>query len=125
MKKLTIATHNGKFHIDEVMSIAILKIIYPNCEILRIRDEKEIKKAEIRVDIGKKYNPRTNDFDHHQINSPIRKNKIPYSSCGLIWGERLCASSSEIEGIDYDLLERAHLLDHLDQWRNACICCLQ
>jgi putative nucleotidyltransferase with HDIG domain len=40
-------------------------------------------------------------------------------------GHRLCASSSEIEGIDYDLLERAHLLDHLDQWRDACVCCLE
>lgn len=107
-KKLIIVTHNGKFHADEVMSIAILKQIYSNFKVVRTRDIKKIKNADMRIDVGGKYNFKTNDFDHHQINSPIRKNKIPYSSCGLIWkhfGKKIVESKEVWEYVDKELIE--------------------
>lgn len=82
---MIIATHSGNFHADEVFAIAILKQIYPEAKIIRTRDDKKLEKADLRIDVGKKYNGKT-DFDHHQKEfNECRENKIPYSSCGLIW----------------------------------------
>jgi len=82
----TIATHNGFFHGDDVFAVAVLKLIYPEAKIIRTRDEKEIEKADLRVDVGDKYNPQTLDFDHHQLDFNLKhKSNILYASAGLIW----------------------------------------
>ncbi|MFH1585603.1 MAG: MYG1 family protein [archaeon] len=82
----TVATHDGRFHKDEIFAVAILKIIYPNIKVIRSRDPEIFSKADIRVDVGLKYNPKTNDFDHHQNEfNEKRENGVYYSSCGLIW----------------------------------------
>lgn len=96
---MIIATHNGPFHADDVFAIAILKLIYPDAEVIRTRDETLLTQADMRVDVGVKYDPSTNDFDHHQ-GAPLRENGIPYASAGLVWkhyGEQL---------IDKELLDR-------------------
>ena len=57
----TIGTHNGIFHCDEVVAVALLffhsdkKII-----IVRSRNEKILNKCDICVDVG------GGEFDHHQ-----------------------------------------------------------
>ncbi len=82
----TVAVHNNKFHADDVFAVAILKLIYQNIKIVRTRDPAELKKADIRVDIGAKYNHKTKDYDHHQIKfNEKRTNGIPYAAAGLIW----------------------------------------
>ncbi|MFH1425435.1 MAG: MYG1 family protein [archaeon] len=82
----TIAIHNGKFHADDVFSVAILKLIYPNLKIVRTRDPDKLSSADARIDVGGKYNHETKDYDHHQPEfKKTRKNKIPYASAGLIW----------------------------------------
>lgn len=82
----TIAVHNGFFHADDVFSVAILRLIYPNVKIMRTRDVKELEKADLRIDVGGKYNPETGDYDHHQADFKLkRENAVPYSSVGLIW----------------------------------------
>ncbi|MGD9364701.1 MAG: response regulator [Desulfobacteraceae bacterium] len=40
-------------------------------------------------------------------------------------GPGLNDSANMIDGIDYELLEKAQLLDHLDQWRRTCHDCLE
>ncbi|MEK6800643.1 MAG: MYG1 family protein [Nanoarchaeota archaeon] len=81
-----VATHNGKFHADDVFAISILKIIYPDMKIIRTRDPKKYNKADARVDVGMIYSPKNNNFDHHQKEGAgKRKNEIPYASAGLIW----------------------------------------
>lgn len=107
-KKLTIAVHNAKFHADDVFSVVILKKVLGDIEVIRTRDEKLLKKADFRVDVGDKYNHETKDYDHHQENSPVRENGILYSSCGLIWkhyGENLVNSKEAFEYIDNKLIE--------------------
>ncbi|MBS3084829.1 MYG1 family protein [Candidatus Pacearchaeota archaeon] len=106
---LIVATHDGKFHPDEVFSIAILKFIYPDLKVLRTRDEKKLKEADIRIDIGRKYDPKTNDFDHHQIDFNLkRENGIPYASCGLVWKsfwDKLVSSKKAYKFIDEKLIQ--------------------
>lgn len=86
MEKTLIATHDGSFHADEVFAVATLRLIYPDAEVIRTRDEEVLERVNIRVDVGRKYNSQTNDFDHHQLDfNEKRENEIPYASAGLIW----------------------------------------
>lgn len=81
-ERLIIGTHNGIFHSDEVLAIAILCLAHKNSEvcIIRTRDTEELKKCDILVDIG------GGIFDHHQPGgNGKRENNIPYASAGLIW----------------------------------------
>jgi uncharacterized UPF0160 family protein len=84
MKKIVV--HNGHFHPDDVFAVAILKILYGDIEVIRSRDTEVFKTADIRIDVGRKYNVETMDFDHHQKEGAgVRPNDIPYASAGLIW----------------------------------------
>jgi uncharacterized UPF0160 family protein len=107
MKK--IAVHNRNFHADDVFAVAILKMIYPDVEIIRTRDETELKEANARIDVGMKYNPETNDFDHHQKGGAgKRENGIPYASAGLIWkhfGKELTRTQEVFDYIDRKVLQ--------------------
>jgi uncharacterized UPF0160 family protein len=78
-------THNGKFHGDEIFALGVLKLIYPDLEIIRSRDEKLFSEADLLIDVGTKFDNKKY-FDHHQPDfSEKRKNGIPYASAGLIW----------------------------------------
>lgn len=82
----SVAIHDGAFHGDDVFSIAFLKLIYPDIQVIRTRDIELFKSADIRVDVGGKYDHKTGDYDHHQKGySEKRKNGVPYSGFGLIW----------------------------------------
>jgi|SRR3989344_3410212 len=106
---MKIATHNGAFHADEVFAVAILKNIYSNSKIIRTRDKKLLEKADIRIDVGMKYDPETRDFDHHQQEfNRERKNGVPYASAGLVWEEyglKICDNDEVFKKIDENLFE--------------------
>jgi len=106
---MIIATHNGPFHADDVFGVAILQLIHPNATIVRTRDPDELAKADIRLDVGKKYDPETGDFDHHQQEGAgARKNGIPYASSGLIWkhyGMQLVESQEAFDHIDEKIIQ--------------------
>lgn len=71
-------THGGKFHADDVFSSALL--LYINPEIHIIRGNKVPDDFEgIVFDIGR------GPFDHHQKDSRIRENGVPYAAFGLLW----------------------------------------
>ena len=97
---MTIATHNGNFHADDVFSVAALKRIYPSFELIRTRDLKVIEKADIVLDVGNLHIPEKGRFDHHQRGGAgERENGIPYSSFGLIWKEyglQICHGDQEL-----------------------------
>lgn len=81
---LTIGTHNGKFHSDEVVACAILSLLSSAdiIKILRTRNTSELQKCNFCVDIG------GGEFDHHQRGfDKTRKNGIKYASAGLVWKE--------------------------------------
>lgn len=90
MAIIKVATHNGFFHADEVLALAVLKIFFEKndnqMEVVRTRDLALAAKCDIVVDIGEEYDEGNNRFDHHQKNKVAdRENGIPYASFGLIW----------------------------------------
>ncbi len=106
MTKQLVVTHDGKFHADEVLAVAVLSLSLgeDNVEIVRSRDLEMIAKADIVVDVGQVYSPEHNRFDHHQPEGGgVRDNGIPYASFGLVWkhfGEKLCGSKSVADEIE-------------------------
>ena len=73
-------THGGKFHADDVFSAALL--LYLNPEIVITRGNRVPEDFDgIVFDIGR------GEYDHHQKDSRIRENGIPYAAFGLLWEE--------------------------------------
>lgn len=71
-------THGGKFHADDVFSSALL--LYINPEIVISRGNKAPEDFDgIVFDIGR------GRYDHHQKDSRVRENGVPYAAFGLLW----------------------------------------
>ncbi|MDF1573311.1 MAG: MYG1 family protein [Bacteroidales bacterium] len=69
--KVTVVTHNGIFHADEVFAIALISCIHGKLEVVRTRDKKIIDQAKsdpkiFVIDVGMVSDPRMKCFDHHQ-----------------------------------------------------------
>ena len=80
--ELSIGTHSGIFHEDDVVACALFCIMNPgkSIAIIRSRDLDELSKCDLLVDIG------GGKYDHHQIGgNGKRENGIPYASSGLFW----------------------------------------
>ncbi|WP_334169494.1 MYG1 family protein, partial [Timonella senegalensis] len=69
---MIIATHNGKFHADDVFGVALLKQLYPDAQVVRSRDPKVLDQADIVLDVGGVYDVEARRFDHHQVSSGAR-----------------------------------------------------
>ena len=97
---MQVATHNGSFHADEVFAIAALGLLPEQLEVVRTRDGELLAAADLRVDVGFRYDPGAGDFDHHQREFDLaRNNGIGFASFGLIWrefGARICAGDREV-----------------------------
>lgn len=106
---MLIATHNGKFHADDLFGAALLLLLFPNAKLLRSRDEGELSKADIVFDVGAVCDPKRKRFDHHQKGAPKRPNGITYSAFGLLWKEyglRYCDGNKELwRRIDEELVQ--------------------
>lgn len=116
MTEITIATHNGNFHADDVFSVAALKCVIPSFKLIRTRDLELIAKADIVLDVGGEYNPEAGRFDHHQRGGAgERENGIPYSSFGLIWqkyGLDICGGNQDIaNSVDSGLVSTIDAVD--------------
>jgi uncharacterized UPF0160 family protein len=107
---MLVATHDGSFHADEVFAIAALALLREPVEVLRTRDRDALARADLRVDVGFRYDPSTGDFDHHQREfDGVRDNGIRYASFGLIWrefGVRVCEGDQEVaDAVDISLVQ--------------------
>ncbi|MBH0039408.1 MYG1 family protein [Pseudoalteromonas sp. SWN166] len=116
MSEITVVTHNGNFHADDVFSIAVLKHILPAFKLVRTRDKALIESADIVVDVGGEYNPDTGRFDHHQCGGAgERENGTPFSSFGLIWkkyGLMLCNDNQAVaDRVDSGLVSTIDAID--------------
>lgn len=79
-----IGTHDGKFHADEVMACAITSLLFEKVEIIRSRNEDELKNADIVFDVGQ--NDMVKVFNHHDgAWKEFRPNGIPFASAGSAW----------------------------------------
>jgi uncharacterized UPF0160 family protein len=100
---LRVGTHSGSFHADEVFALAVLRMAKGPLEIVRTRSPEKLATCALRVDVGRRYDPETGDFDHHQGDVGERENGIRYASFGLIWkafGEELAGSPEVAASID-------------------------
>lgn len=104
----TIATHDGKFHADDVFAVAFLLLLEKEATVTRTRDGKEIGTADIVVDVGGVYDEAGNRFDHHQKGGAgVRQNGIPYASFGLVWkkyGKELCQTEEVAHRVEQVLV---------------------
>lgn len=98
--EMTIGTHNGKFHSDDVFSVALLTTLYPDAKVVRSRDLDVLKDLDIVLDVGGEYDVSAKRFDHHQTGGAgERPNGIRYSALGLIWqayGLEFCGGNSQV-----------------------------
>jgi len=112
----TIATHNGNFHADDVFSVAALKSIFADVELIRTRNLDVMAKADIVLDVGGIYDAPSGRFDHHQKGGAgARDNGIPYSSFGLIWkhyGLDICNGNQDVvNSVDSSLVSTIDAID--------------
>ena len=120
MEKVTIATHDGFYHADELFAVSALSLylrgLGKDVEIIRTRDKDKAFSCDYCVDVGREYDPVKNRFDHHQVDdSLIRPNGIPYAAFGLIWkhfGMKLVSSKDIFEVIEQKLVQPIDAMDN-------------
>jgi uncharacterized UPF0160 family protein len=81
------ATHDGVFHSDEILAIALLRLAaQPNhVSVIRSRLPKDWERADYVIDVGGKSDG-VKWFDHHMPQGAgERANGVPYSAFGLMW----------------------------------------
>lgn len=103
-RPLAVLTHDGVFHLDETLCLAMLKYLCDAMNVVlnvkRSRNPIFFGQADIMIDVGMEYNPETLRFDHHQKGGAGRRDKdgseeegTPFSSIGLFWkhfGQDFC-----------------------------------
>jgi len=93
VKEITIVTHDGIFHADDVFAVGIIKTVFKGkghrVQIKRTRDPQIIATANFVVDVGMVDNAAGGRFDHHQWNGSEpeskRNNGKRLASAGLVW----------------------------------------
>ena len=120
-KKIKIATHDGKFHADEVFAVATLllalgkKIEDDDIEIIRTRDQSLINQADYVFDVGAVYDHSNRRYDHHQEGGAGEDAGVPYSSFGLAWkhyGEGVAGSKEVSDLINKMLVKSIDAVDN-------------
>ncbi|XP_057375722.1 MYG1 exonuclease-like [Daphnia carinata] len=63
-----IGTHDGKFHCDEVLACAMLRLLpqYADAVVKRTRNPTILETCDIVVDVGGVFDPSIHRYDHHQ-----------------------------------------------------------
>ncbi len=115
---VTVATHNGPFHADDVMAYALIRTFYDaEACIVRTRDPDRIDGADIVIDVGGVYDPSLQRFDHHQA-----AYTGPLSSAGMVleW----LTDRGQIEPALAKRL-RTRLMDYVDAVDNGRVAPIQ
>lgn len=104
---ITVGTHSGSFHADDVLAFALLRhYVDADATVVRSRDPAVLDACDIVVDVGGTFDPAARRFDHHQ-----GEYGGPRSSAGMVldW--------LEAEGrLDGELARelRARMVDYVD-----------
>uniref|UniRef100_A0A0K6S7R6 Uncharacterized protein n=1 Tax=Chromera velia CCMP2878 TaxID=1169474 RepID=A0A0K6S7R6_9ALVE len=58
-RQAVLATHSGKFHCDEVLGMAMLRLLprYQHAKIVRSRNPSELQEADVVIDVGAVFDP--------------------------------------------------------------------
>lgn len=107
---MLVATHDGSFHADEVFAVATLSLVDGSVRVARSRDPEVLAGADMRVDVGFRFDPQTGDYDHHQRGFDARRdNGVGYAAFGLVWrqfGVRICEGDRAVAGaVDVTLVQ--------------------
>jgi len=110
LKKIKVAVHDGTFHTDDVLSVAILQTyLKKSVKVFRTRDPKVFKKMDYLLDVGREYNPKENKFDHHEEGwNEKRANGMIYATSGLLWkefGEKITGSKESADIVDKKVIQ--------------------
>lgn len=88
----TLLTHGGKFHCDDALAYATLRLalgleaVGRDHRLVRTRDKAKIAAADIVFDVGGVHDDATSRFDHHQRGASVRSDDgVPFSAAGLVW----------------------------------------
>lgn len=95
-----VAVHDGVFHADDVLCVALINVIAKKgnaTAYIRTRDQDRIDNADIACDVG------LGEFDHHQDEKEFYENGIMYAACGKV--ARALAADPEITNFGYEELE--------------------
>lgn len=119
-KNITIVTHNGTFHSDDLFAVAALMLFLEGksvaINIVRTRDPEEISKGDFVVDVGGVYDESAEKFDHHQADGAgVRENGVSYASFGLVWkkyGSKICNSKEVGAVVDETLVQPIDYCDN-------------
>lgn len=83
---VTLATHSGTFHADDIFAYAILQAAHGgSAQLVRSRDQATLDQADIVFDVGGSCDPSRHRYDHHMRDRPLRGSGEPFSSAGLVW----------------------------------------
>lgn len=78
--EITVATHSGPFHADDVLAWALIRVFrHPEANLVRTREMGLIEEADIVIDVGGEFDPGRRRFDHHQT-----AYQGPLSSAGMV-----------------------------------------
>lgn len=109
---LTVATHNGGFHADDVLAFALIRaFVDQDAVVVRTRDPDRLDDADIVVDVGGIYDPLRRRFDHHQ-----KSYTGPLSSAGMVL-DWLCEQTTIQPGLGSML--RDQLVTYVDDVDNG------
>ena len=114
---MKVATHNGTFHADEVVAIAIIEALYGPVHLIRTRNPQKFESCDLVIDVGSKYDG-TKFFDHHQADFTLTyPNGNPYASAGLVWkhfGPSLITNTAPYGNIDEIVESVAAIIQSID-----------
>lgn len=99
---ITLGSHNGNFHADDVFAIGALTLLHPEYKILRSRDPEVWAQCDYLVDVGGVYDHENKIYDHHFKDGPTYEDGLRMSSIGLVWkhyGESICGSKEVAERV--------------------------
>lgn len=104
---VTVVTHDGVFHADEVAAVAALRLVYPRAAVVRTRDQRTVEEANIVVDVGGVYCPEEGRFDHHQPGGVVDGSGRLMAAAGLVWSAYGVTASYEAgklvcPGVNFD-----------------------
>ena len=92
---ITLGSHSGNFHADDIFAIGALTLLHPEYRILRSRDPEVWTQCDYLVDVGGVYDHEKKIYDHHFKDGPAYEDGLRMSSIGLVWkhyGAEICGS---------------------------------
>jgi uncharacterized UPF0160 family protein len=119
-----IITHDGVYHTDDVFAVALVLLVEPNATLER----KRIRTIEswefedpnvVIVDVGGRYQPELNNFDHHQDTDDVRD----YAAFGLVSMKFLpkfiYGNKNYVNNVIQNLT--TNLIQPIDKWDNGLV----